>query len=150
MSFFIDDPGSGDDYDSRDEEGCDYHDNPQYDEWVKSMEETRKRLESTVMPEGMSVHTHHGSEGSSHDPYSFTEITVTMPDGRRIMYHGGLGEELEVDGEQVSFCEDDTAKKFLDLVGFDFDQLEWWGDEPYRCVPCMTCGREGCRGRCIE
>lgn len=113
-----------------------------------------KRLTETVKPEGFTVHTRHGSEGPHHDPYSFTEITVGLPDGREFRYHGGLGEDLRLrtlgNGWETIANGDGAREQFEALVGFPCDQLEWWADAPYRGVPCMACGCEGCRGKCCE
>jgi hypothetical protein len=41
-----------------------------------------------------------GSEGPMHDPYGFTEIKVVR-NGHKVIYHQGLGEYLEIDGEML-------------------------------------------------
>lgn len=69
-----------------------------------------------------SVHVRHGSEGSWHDPYSWTEIEFTKTDGTEIMLrYGGLGyDRLFVNGEQVLETFDDgkmAGAKFEELTG---------------------------------
>ena len=117
--------------------------------YAEAMEMQQLRLETTPRPEGLKVWTRYGSEGPRHDPYSFTIFHVTLPSGQKVRYHCGLGEELEVDGQEM-LRGDGCATMFEDIVGFPRDQLEYWADEPYRDVPCMACGREGCRGGCCE
>ncbi len=131
--------------------GPEEDDGPDDAGYTEYMEAWARRMETTVRPEGLKVHTLYGAEGPSHDPYSFVEYRVTTPDGRRILYHAGLGEYLEMGGVALAIGPDrDLRQIFEALVGFDCDQLEWWADAPYRGAPCMACGREGCRGTCCE
>lgn len=50
-----------------------------------------------------------GSEGPRHDPYGYTEITVTT-NGDVVTYHGGLGEWVRVNGVKV---DDDSLAVML-------------------------------------
>jgi len=45
-----------------------------------------------------SIDIKHGSEGPRHDPYSYTEITVTRESGATVCIHFGLIEWIEVNG----------------------------------------------------
>jgi hypothetical protein len=45
---------------------------------------------------GSTIEIRTGSEGPRHDPYSYTEITVTRSNGGWAKYHAGLGEWLVV------------------------------------------------------
>jgi hypothetical protein len=41
---------------------------------------------------GSTIDIRTGSEGPRHDPYHYEEITVTRPDGRKVVLHQGLAE----------------------------------------------------------
>lgn len=133
--------GAGDEDDGPDDDGG----------YTAFMQARALRLGSVRMPEGFELDVRTGSEGPSHDPYGFVEYRVTTPDGLRVVFHDGLGEELTVNDVAIT-RECNLQHVFEALVGFDCEQLEWWGLE---CdwdddVPCMACGRGGCRGGCCE
>lgn len=129
--------------------------------WAVFEEARMVRLNTSVKPEGMVVSSFAGSEGPSHDPYSFTDYRVQMPDGRQFRYRSGMIEELWESG-LVGWVELERGggwgsgdrsirARFEELVGWPIDQIEWWAEAVYRNSPCMACGREsGCRGRCME
>ncbi len=48
-----------------------------------------------------SIGMKHGSEGPTHDPYSYTEILVTREDGTEVMLHDGLATWIEINGERI-------------------------------------------------
>lgn len=116
----------------------------------------RVRLEASPMPEGMSVRVIHGTEGPRNDPHSFTEYRVTMPWGVVITYHSGLDEWMRVGAGPHVVDDGWNARsapllRFEALVGFDLDQLDWWGGMYDRgSAPCMACARPGCGGGCAE
>lgn len=68
-----------------------------------------------------------GTEGPRHDPYSYTEYSIILPDGREVTMHEGLGEYLKVDGEVVTTGYDNYHKmlqEFIRLTGIDPHQVE--------------------------
>lgn len=49
-----------------------------------------------------------GTYGCRHDPYSFTERTVTLDDGTTVTLHDGIATDLRINGERTAM---DTATK---------------------------------------
>ena len=53
-----------------------------------------------------------GTEGPRHDPYYYSEITITRPDGRRAVFHSGLGRHcrlIATDGVELLLDERDDV-----------------------------------------
>lgn len=120
------------------------------DGYAEFMEREAARLSRYRRPADYGLVVTVGSEGPHHDPYSFRDYQVVRPDGTEVRYRAGLGEELWLDGELISHCEDDTEERFELLAGFPVDVLDHW-DEQDHDFPCMACGAErGCRGNCQE
>jgi hypothetical protein len=78
-------------------------------------QETMRRCVGSV------IEIRSGSEGPAHDPYGYTETTVTRADGRWATIHSGLGDwMLYFDGRQERRFDDDYAilrNKFEACVG---------------------------------
>jgi len=106
-----------------------------------SEREYYERMSSTVMPPGMKLDVRTGREGPREDPYGWTEYRVTMPDGTRTVYRDGiLSESLLIvrpDGERLQFeapeyqGEPAMDLMFKDIVGYGFDQLDWWANAEF-------------------
>lgn len=128
-------------------------------EWFGQMEAEDKaweaRLAATPRPAYLTVSVRSGTEGPRNDPYAFQEYAVTMSWGVIITYHTGLDEWMRVgDGPRVidNLWDGRSAAllRFEALVGFDLDQLGWWGGlfGNSETAPCMACGRLGCAADC--
>jgi hypothetical protein len=68
-----------------------------------------------------------GSEGPSHDPYSYTEITFYFTNKRRkpVTYHGGLGDWVKHGKRRYGFTKKkDPADKFEELTGLSVRRAE--------------------------
>lgn len=58
------------------------------------------------------VFVQHGTEGPSYDPYSYEEVIVMRPDGRKVTMHAGLGNWLKVktaEGRKISVYESEAS-----------------------------------------
>ncbi len=99
------------------------------------------RMAATKMPEGMTLCIVRGTEGPREDPYGWQEYRVHMPDGTELNYRDGiLSERLVIvrpDGERLEFeapeYQGDISMElmFKDIVGYGFDQLDWWDNAAY-------------------
>jgi hypothetical protein len=75
-----------------------------------------------------------GSEGPRHDPYGFIEVKVVR-NGRKVIFHQGLGEWLSVDGVMeekakrprgdLAFESDDEfrVRRFKEATGWDLQMV---------------------------
>jgi hypothetical protein len=79
---------------------------------------------------------HHGSEGSSHDPYSFTEYLFIEND-MTVKLHAGLCVWITVNGVSLGVPEEKVGSAFLSYTGLSPDQfvkihdkLHPWFDDP--------------------
>lgn len=79
-----------------------------------------------------------GSEGPRHDPYSYSEITVTRESGSTVCIHFGLIEWIEVNGIR-SDCDYETAAEiFEDLAGISVEVAQKVYER--RASTCGKCG----------
>lgn len=66
-----------------------------------------------------------GTEGPRHDPYSYTEITVSRKGHRRAMLHMGLGVWSEVGGRRCRrYNEARDVARFEKACGWTLAELE--------------------------
>lgn len=83
----------------------------------------------------------YGSEGPSHDPYAFSEITIEKGKDK-IIAHLGLTIWLKVNGERQRFNEvEEFEKVFEELVGFNTHKAQKYYDKiryPKRCPKCNS------------
>lgn len=74
-----------------------------------------------------------GSEGPQHDPYSFTEMIMTV-NGNETRLHLGLGCWLKLNGEMfVPYDEELAVKIWINITGLTPDQFTkaYWRRWPY-------------------
>lgn len=71
------------------------------------------------------VRIDHGSEGPDHDPYSYVEINVERL-GRKVTFHGGLGDWVEVDGVRQNVPDNEMVTLLVQLTGGTPYQWEKW------------------------
>jgi hypothetical protein len=81
-----------------------------------------------VMKQIQNVRVRTGREGPKHDPYSYTEITVTRLNGNVITMHSGLMTWLKFNGVPVQIDGPDWEKElfiaFEKLSGMSFEYAE--------------------------
>jgi hypothetical protein len=85
-----------------------------------------------------------GSEGPSHDPYSYTEQTVEK-DGKTVTLHLGLAEWLKVDGKRTEGDAGPLAAEFEKLTGFNPETFDVAYDaihDPEHCPKCQSTERK--------
>lgn len=88
----------------------------------------------------------HGSEGPWHDPYAYFEVickfkTSNMPKVVELVYHTGLIEYLEADGQPITQDLSMTAKLFEKYVGINPMLIEQILDKRH----ARKCPKCGCR-----
>ena len=102
-------------------------------------------------PGRLQYHNKVGSEGPSHDPYSYSETTIWFR-GRKIEFHDGLAMWLKVDGEKYKPAVDRNQDfgeyekqlykaykdKIEEVLGFSLTQLERWNRKLKS--KCRKCG----------
>lgn len=84
---------------------------------------------------GTKVRIRSGSEGPSHDPYSYHEITVERL-GREVTLHLGLAVWREIDGAMrlttAYSSESEIIQDFVELTGGTPEQWQRWHAQPPR------------------
>lgn len=68
------------------------------------------------MNKGTRLIKHHGTEGPSHDPYSYEELTVCK-NNKTVTLHLGLAEWIEIDGKRQEAV-------FRNMTEYAFDPSE--------------------------
>ena len=81
-----------------------------------------------------------GTEGPKHDPYSYTEYSVTLLDGRTITLHADLEKYLKVDDSIIDHGDYETLlRRFVQLTGIDPHQVEKYHEKR----PLGKCSKGG-------
>lgn len=83
-----------------------------------------------------SIRQRTGREGSSHDPYSYTEVTMKT-NAKRVTVHLGLGDWIKVNGKKIHLKQqEDIYRKFQCHTGLSlhqakkiYDRLNPWFDD---------------------
>ena len=91
-------------------------------------------------PSNTTVHHKTGSEGPHWDPYGYEEWTVVR-NGKKIVFHHGLGDWVKIDGVMSPSNDADVIKEFEAAVGISIGSLERVYrriHSPNRCPSCTS------------